>query len=317
MNTKDKRNFPPFQRRRQKWSQAFQLVLWISLFLWPALAVSAVDIKSEWLFPRVERITWRSAVLGRTNQAVIIHPQDSTTSTNDWPVLFLFHGRGRNDMTLIAPQIRNNPLVTRPALLNAPYFIVLPNGEDGWYINSPVEGGGRYADYIDELIGIVNQRYPVSKNPKHRGLAGWSMGGYGAMRFAENHSGEFGAVASIIGLLDFPRAEPFPEGQNYTVPLKRFGSDPRVWLDCNPLTHIPQLRGAQLLVITADKSFDRTMNEDFVRSAKQENIPVDFRMLHGGHSFEVVSEALPLVLDFMAKSIGADQKSGKPGKEKP
>jgi len=282
----------------------------MSALIGPCVAVlgdagNTPGIQSEYLYPRVERITWQSTVLGKSKQAIIIHPQDSRSTTNNWPVLFLFHGLGRNDMTLIAPQARNNPELTRSILLNTRFFIVLPNGEDSWYINSPVKGEGRYADYIDELIGIVNERYPVSRDPKHRGLAGWSMGGYGAMKFAESRPGEFGAVATIIGLLDFPRTIPLPEGQNFTVPIRRFGSDTNIWPEYNPMTHIQLLHDTALFAITADKSFDRTMNENFVQLARQDKLPIEFKMLHGGHSFEVVSEALPMVMDFMGKTIAA------------
>jgi enterochelin esterase-like enzyme len=288
-----------------------KVILWIFPLLLPALADGAVDIQSEWLFPRIEQITWHSAVLGRNKRTVIIHPLGSDSTTSNWPVLFLFHGRGRNQLTLISPQARNNPVLTRSVLLSARFFIVLPDGEDGWYINSPVQGAGRYADYIDELTGIVNERYPVSRNPQRRGVAGWSMGGYGAVRFAESRPGEFGSVAGIIGLLDFPRAETLPEGQNYGVPLERFSSNPQIWLDCNPMTHIQKLRGAQIFLVTANEAFDCTMNENFVQLAKRENLPVDFEMLQGGHTFDVVSEALPLVINFMQRTIGVDQKIGK------
>jgi S-formylglutathione hydrolase FrmB len=214
-------------------------------------------------------------------------------------------------MSLIALQVRNNPEVTRALLLKAHFFIVLPDGDDGWYINSSVQGAGRYSDYIDELIGIVNERYPVSKNPANRGLAGWSMGGYGAMRFAESHSGQFCAVATIIGLLDFPRAKPFPKGQNFTVPLNRFGADTNAWAGFDPLTHIRELHDEKLLIITADKSFDFTMNKNFVQAARELHLPVEFKILHGGHSFEVVSEALPMVMDFMEKTIVSNPTAAK------
>jgi S-formylglutathione hydrolase FrmB len=271
------------------------------------LHVAAQDIQSKYLFPRVEQITWQSAVLGRSKQAIIIHPEVSASTASNCPVLFIFHGLGRNDLSLIEPQARNNPELTRSLLLNSQFFIVLPDGEDGFYINCPVAGAGRYSDYIDELIKIVNERYPVNQDPRHRGLAGWSMGGYGAVHFAESHPGEFGAVASIIGLLDFPRAIPFPKGQNFTIPVRRFGTDTNIWPEYDPITHIQQLHDTPLFIITADKSFDRTMNEDFLQSAKENNMNIEFKMLQGGHSFEVVCKALPLVLDFMQKNIGAGQ----------
>ena len=86
-------------------------------------------------------------------------------------------------------------------------------------------------------------------------------GGYGSVRYAVTHPGEFGVVASIIGLLDFPR-DGLPEGQSYPVPIDRFGSDPVVLRRFNPIHAADKLRESSLLMVTADQAFDRTMNEN-------------------------------------------------------
>src|SRR5690606_5787161 len=124
------------------------------------------------------------------------------------PVLYFLHGRGRHHASLIEDE------VTRSALLETPFYIVLPQGLDGWYINSPVVDEDQYETYLEEVIAWVEAHLPVRRDAAGRGIGGWSMGGYGAVRFAQTHAGQFGFVASVIGLLDFPREETLPEGQN-------------------------------------------------------------------------------------------------------
>ncbi|MBQ1467475.1 MAG: hypothetical protein IIZ27_03255 [Solobacterium sp.] len=52
-----------------------------------------------------------------------------------------------------------------------------------------------------ELIEFVERMFPVSSNPKDRFIAGFSMGGYGAMLNAIRHPELYDAVASISGTL--------------------------------------------------------------------------------------------------------------------
>jgi S-formylglutathione hydrolase FrmB len=244
---------------------------------------------------RIVVVAFSSRVLGREKRFIVVRPANETASGG--AVLFLLHGRGRNYRSLIDLE------KTKTALLAAPFYVVLPDGEDGWYINSPVIAADRYNDYIEEVVRQAESRYPLSREKRRRAIAGWSMGGYGAVRFAETHRGEFGVVASIIGLLDFPQPEDLPEGQNYRVPADRFGSDPTMWRELNPSTFAEVLKGAQVLVVTATKAFDRTMNERFYGRVLAAGVACQFELLEGTHTIDVVQEALPVVLRFAAQHI--------------
>jgi Putative esterase len=81
------------------------------------------------------------------------------------------------------------------------------------FLNSA--GTGRYMDYLcDEIVPFVDQRYPTLGGRDHRGLAGKSSGGYGAMIVPMLRPDVFGALASHAGdalfeccyLRDFPVA---------------------------------------------------------------------------------------------------------------
>ncbi len=66
------------------------------------------------------------------------------------------------------------------------------------FINST--STGRYMDYLcDEIVPFVEERYPVAADRDHRGLAGKSSGGYGAMVVPMLRPDTFGALASHAG----------------------------------------------------------------------------------------------------------------------
>ncbi len=254
------------------------------------------------LLPAQERITFHqvpSAALGRSLPVTVVAPE-RTTAPTEAPVLFFLHGRGRHHRSLLeAPAVP----ATRAALLNAPFFIVLPQGEDGWYLDSPAQPGARYEAWLEEVVAWTNRTLPVSVAAKHRGIAGWSMGGYGAVRFAQTHPGAFGFVGSVIGLLDFPRAETLPEGQNYRVPVARFTADPAVWATLNPLHAVEALRGAHVTLVLATRGFERTMNENFLAALAAKQLPAEVHWLEGGHEFALVERALPLIIDAAARTF--------------
>jgi S-formylglutathione hydrolase FrmB len=72
---------------------------------------------------------------------------------------------------------------------------------------------GRYLDYLcDEVVPFVDQRYPTLAGRDHRGLAGKSSGGYGAMVVPMLRADVFGALASHAGdaLFEFCYMREFP-----------------------------------------------------------------------------------------------------------
>lgn len=251
--------------------------------------------KTAAIHPRIEQLTFRSRVLSQPMSLCIVFPEAVTET--DRPVLFWLHGRGRTCRSLV-----DDPIAS-PELLKTKIVLVFPQGDDGWYIDSPLIPADRYSSWLEEAMEVATARYRLSSNPKRRGVCGWSMGGYGAVRFAAAHPGEFGTVCSIIGLLDFPQTG-FPEGQRYDVPTKRFGTDPTVWQKFNPLHQSSGLKGSQILLIAADQAFDRTMNENFHESLLRQKIDHDWVQLQGRHTFDVVRASVPIVIDFANRTLG-------------
>ncbi len=66
------------------------------------------------------------------------------------------------------------------------------------FLNST--GTGRYQDYLcDEVVPFIDGRYPTAADRDHRGIAGKSSGGYGAMVVPMMRPDVFGALASHAG----------------------------------------------------------------------------------------------------------------------
>jgi S-formylglutathione hydrolase FrmB len=241
--------------------------------------------------PRTWSGDFHSAALDRDMRFMVMLPADMRAGERV-PVIYLLHGRGRDETTLLADEF------CRRQLRGSRCAIVLPRGEDGWYLDSPVVPGDRYAGYLDEVISAAEEHFPLRRDGGGRALAGWSMGGYGAAYTFVRRPGDFAALATIIGIVDYPRTEMEPRDQNYPV-QPRFGADPAAWRGFNPRLGLAGVAPRPLLVAYADRAAERQMNEAFIAEAKGRGFPVRELRIPGEHVFAVVREALPAVLAFL------------------
>lgn len=120
-----------------------------------------------------------------------------------YPVVYLLHGYGAN-IEGNKGWVRDggafnveaiNRLITEKKI--APMIIVMPDGGNRFggsmYVNSITTGN--WEDYIvRELVALIDKSYRTLARVESRGIAGHSMGGYGAVRIAMKHPDVFGAV---------------------------------------------------------------------------------------------------------------------------
>jgi S-formylglutathione hydrolase FrmB len=123
------------------------------------------------------------------------------------PSVYVIQGySGRVDMWLDRPAFEPSVIERIDAMFAAgacPEAVVV--FVDAWtalggsqFINSI--GTGRYMDYLcDEIVPFVDARYPTLADRAHRGLAGKSSGGYGAMVVPMLRPDTFAALASHAG----------------------------------------------------------------------------------------------------------------------
>ncbi len=150
----------------------------------------------------------------RRAASVYLPPGYSKRPYRRYPVLYLLHGFAANDRAFIRGAYQNlNIRVSMDSLVNAgavhEMIIVTPsarNAYDGsFYANSPVTG--RWEDFVvRDLVTHMDSKYRTIRSRGGRGIAGHSMGGYGALRIAMRHPSRFSAVYALsaygLGMAD-------------------------------------------------------------------------------------------------------------------
>lgn len=244
------------------------------------------------LAERIQRYDFHSAALSKPMAFAIVQPKGYSTEGSPWPVLFFLHGLGRKETTLI-----DDP-PSRAQLLDQPYVIILPRGENGWYFDSPFDPARHYAQYLDEVIALAGRVANISPKREQRAIGGWSAGGFGSVWACLRHPEDFSTLATIIAVLDFPTPE-----ARFPLTPKIFGTDPSRWPAFNPLPRAAELKGRHIQLVIGEKASDAVMNERFSAALTAASIPHGVKRLPGGHTFPVVQAGLGPVLDFVGKHL--------------
>lgn len=149
---------------------------------------------------RVVKEELKSELVKTTLPYNVILPRDylsSETKNKRYPVIYLLHGLGGHysdwhNRTKLADYSRQYEIL-----------IVTPEGNDGWYTDSATLPANKYESYIvDELIPEVDRKFRTIQSREARAIAGLSMGGYGALKFAIKHPEKFILAGSMSGALD-------------------------------------------------------------------------------------------------------------------
>lgn len=163
------------------------------------LLLAALPSLAQGRLPQVQDRHVASKALGRTTTFRVYLPAGYARSQRRYPVLYLLHGAFGD--------FKNWDTLTRLRRHAAglPWIIVMPDAGDSWYTNSATTPGGRFEDYIaHDLISEVDARYRTVAGREGRAIAGLSMGGYGAMKFALRYPQLFSVAGSFSGAFDGP-----------------------------------------------------------------------------------------------------------------
>ena len=182
---------------------------------------------------RITKHSFNAKSLGVAKTYYVYLPEGyDTNATRRWPVLYLLHGMTQ-DETVWPVQ------GSLGAFANAakfPAIIVMPDGDNSFYSNAATptayqacltKGTGlldprvdhatacvrtpKYEDYIvGDLIAEIDSHYRTNPQRAARGIAGLSMGGFGAFMLAMRHTDFFSAAASHSGVLTLLFAGPYP-----------------------------------------------------------------------------------------------------------
>lgn len=138
-------------------------------------------------------------------------PDDYFTACKRYPVLYALHGKEQNNIGFMdqTPPLRK---AMAAGVLDQAIIVTPDSFSTGRWENR--ETGPAEDNLIKRLIPFIEQNYRVEAGPSHRLLAGFSMGGHGAMRFGLKYPEMFAAVWSVDGAMADPADYlPFVEGK--------------------------------------------------------------------------------------------------------
>lgn len=145
-----------------------------------------------------QKIEFQSKLVGKKLPYEVLLPPDYEQSpkTHLFPTLYLLHGLfGHYDNW-----VKNTKLTEYAARHHL--IIVTPEGNNGWYTDAANAPNEKYESYIiQELIPDVESRFRAAPSRASRGVAGLSMGGYGALKFGLKYPDKFAFAASFSGAL--------------------------------------------------------------------------------------------------------------------
>ncbi|MFD1934276.1 alpha/beta hydrolase [Nonomuraea mangrovi] len=276
------------------------------------------EVTERRLDERRMELTIESAALEATTRVRLLLPKGwSRDAGRTWPVLWLLHG-GLDSYTSWTARTDVDRLTRDTGVI-----VVMPDGgrcgsySDWW--NDGEGGAPRWAGYhLKELLPLLESRYRAGGR---RAIAGYSMGGQGAMLYAAE--GHFQAAASFSGAVDILQ-EGVPQAVMAGTTVGCFGTDwKRIWGDPdaqrdiwrahNPYDQAGRLKGVRLYVASGTAEFWEDPAEHlagkagkaFAARLEELGIAVQTHFYRGRHDHAHWQRELHRAYPMLMRAIGA------------
>jgi putative tributyrin esterase len=274
-----------YARSHDRWTACFSCLTSFLLFL-TLLATTARAQEDHH-----QTVQFKSELIGKVLPYDTLLPPGYFKSNKRYPVLYLLHGLfGHHD-----DWITRTNLAEYAGMYDL--IIVTPEGNDSWYIDSATVASDKYESYIlRELIPDVDARYRTIKDRRARGVAGLSMGGYGALKYGLKHPDYFAFAGSLSGALD--PANRTDEHPGFAWDILRasitaaFGPPKSPARQANDLHQIALNLTAANIASLPYLYFDCGLEDGFLPTNRElsetliaKKIPHQYRQLPGGHNW--------------------------------
>lgn len=209
----------------------------------PASTVATVSAPQA----RPVRIQVPSAVMKRAIPAAVALPNGYAESTAAYPVVYLLHGAGDNEMGWYSRTPVQEMADTHGVI------VVSPSVGLSWYFDSPEDKDSRYETFTAvELVKYMDANFRTIPKREARALAGNSMGGHGAMFLAIRHKDVFSAAAPMSGGMDIrashPQVGPFPSQWGISRHLGTIQAHPDRWNELTVINQVDSLKNGELTI---------------------------------------------------------------------
>ncbi|WP_276391402.1 alpha/beta hydrolase [Eudoraea chungangensis] len=250
-----------------------------------------------------------SKILKGERKYAVYLPPDYEASNRSYPVLYLLHGAGDDQTGWV--QFGEVLHITDKAIREGkatPMIIIMPDANTGkrGYFNV---GDWRYEDFFfDELIPFVESKYRIKKNKRYRAVAGLSMGGGGTFMYALHRPDMFSSacpLSAYVGPLTIEQLEKraLQQGNLFTKEeLKAYFNRHNAIALIENLP-VDDIKSVKWFIDCGDDDFLFEGNSLVHIAMKKREIPHEYRVRDGRHSWTYWRASLPTVLAFVSDSF--------------
>jgi enterochelin esterase-like enzyme len=258
-----------------------------------------------------DNLSVNSAILKSERKFAIYLPPDYESSERTYPVLYLLHGGG-DDQTgwvqfgevlhLADKAIREG--------ISTPMIIVMPDANTGkrGYFNSP-DGKWRYEDFFfEELMPYVEKTYRIKGEKRFRAVAGLSMGGGGSFMYALHRPELFSSACPLSASTGPLSLEQLKErldrsGETYEEDDLQAYYEQHNALSLVESLPAEELKSVRWYIDCGDDDFLFEGNSLVHIALRKKEVPHEYRVRDGGHTWTYWRESLPEVLNFVSQAF--------------
>jgi enterochelin esterase-like enzyme len=252
-----------------------------------------------------ETLKVKSDILRMDRSYSIYLPPGYDTSDRAYPVLYLLHGSGDDHTGWVqfgqVQHIADRVIAEGKA---GPMIIVMPNADTPFrgYFNIP-DGSYAYEDFFfKELIPHIEKTFRVRSERRYRAVSGLSMGGGGTIYYAMRHPEMFAAAAPMSATTSaWLRAEHKATPQQVEDFRRAYNLESI--LSSASEQDLEAYKRIRWYVTCGDDDFLYKDNSDLHVLFRSKNIPHEYRVKDGGHTWTYWRMELPEALEFISKSF--------------
>jgi enterochelin esterase-like enzyme len=193
-----------------------------------------------------------------------------------------------------------------------PMIIVMPDANTGrrGYFND-IKGDFNYEDFFfKELIPHIEKTYRVRSERRYRAVAGLSMGGGGTIFYSLHRPDLFAAAAPLSAATGNWDLEQYKERMKNQEKISDAAIDQyykrhsiEEIISNAPEEDLKQIKSIRWYISCGDDDFLYEGNARMHIAFKKNEIPHEYRVKDGGHTWTYWRMELPLVLEFISKSF--------------
>lgn len=155
----------------------------------------AVDVRSGTDFT----ITVATGQVSGPRQIRVLLPEGYAADPGKrWPVAYFLHGGPDHPDNVNVPALHSDEMIT----------VIPDGGRKGWYadwlVQDTAEGAANWETFhLEQVVPFIDANLRTLPNRDHRGVVGLSMGGFGAIHYAQARPDLFGHLGALSGAMDF------------------------------------------------------------------------------------------------------------------